>query len=668
MFLPYPTFFLFFHFISLVNSLNDEGLALLSFKQSIPNTTNTALDSWNSSDINPCFWYGVHCKQDRVISLNLSNQRLSGFLSLDLGKLVALRHLTLNNNSFSGSLPDEIGKLKDLRILDLSINSFNGSIPSSLLQCNKLKQLVLAGNSFSSSLPEGFGTSLAMLRTLNLSKNSLTGSIPSDVGHLSRLKGVLDLSHNLFVGRIPESLGDLPETVYIDLSYNNLSGPIPQNELLMNVGPTAFIGNPLLCGLPLKVTCPSIPKPLAHPLPRGSSSHSRYFVIGIIIGTFLGITFVTALFSYWYRRTYVNRVKRGSIEVRNHEEKSSIRREMLCFRTDDLESLSENMDQYIFVPFGSRVKFDIEQLLKASAFLLGKSRIGIVYKVVLEKGPIVAVRRLEDGGSQKYREFQTEVEAIGKIRHPNIVSLLAYCWCINEKLLIYDFIPNGDLATAIHGSTGMIYFKPLLWSVRLRIMKGIARGLTFLHEFSPKRYVHGNIKPSNILLGENMEPHISDFGIGRLTYTTEDPLTEQSEQVTGGTPLQGSPYAFTPTNSSAIMSYYEAPEVNRSSKPSQKWDVYSFGVILLEMISGKSPVMQTSSSEMGLVQWMQLSTEVKPLSHVLDASLVYELDKLNGIAAVLKIALACVHTSPDKRPSMRNVSDSLEKLGPKLDG
>jgi hypothetical protein len=128
-----------------------------------------------------------------------------------------------------------------------------------------------------------------------------------------------------------------------------------------------------------------------------------------------------------------------------------VRKEMFCFRTDDLESLSETMEQCTFVPLDSKVSFDLEQLLKASAFLVGKSSIGIVYKVVFEKGLTVAVRRLEDGGSQRFREFQTAVEAIGKIRHPNIVSLLAYCWGINEKLLIYDYVPNGDLATVIHG-------------------------------------------------------------------------------------------------------------------------------------------------------------------------------------------------------------------------
>lgn len=212
------------------------------------------------------------------------------------------------------------------------------------------------------------------------------------------------------------------------------------------------------------------------------------------------------------------------------------------------------------------------------------------------------------------------------------------------------------------GKAGMMYFKPLLWSVRLGIMKGVAKGLAFLHESSPKRYVHGNLKPSNILLGENMEPCISDFGLARLTCTAEDSLAVQLEQMTSGTPPLSSPYALTPTHSTTTGSYYEAPEASKATKPSQKWDVYSFGVILLEMISGKSPLIQISSSEMDLVRWIQLSIEVKPLSDVLDPYLTHDLHKEDEMVAVLKMALACVHASPDKRPSMRNVSDILERL------
>jgi uncharacterized membrane protein YhaH (DUF805 family) len=367
--------------------------------------------------------------------------------------------LILSGNSFSGTVPEEIRNLKYLQTLDLSQNSFNGSLPSYLIQCKRLKNLVLSRNFFTGFLPDELGNNLVMLQTLNLSHNSFRGLIPGSLGNLSSLRGVLDLSHNRFDGPIPASLGNLPELVYINLTYNNLSGAIPQTDALVNVGPTAFIGNPLLCGPPLKNQCPSStshpnidPKPLAVGDSSGKPGRGKWcwVVIASVASTMVGICLVALSFCYWYKKVYGCKESIRT-QGRSFEEKSMVRKEMFCFRTADLESLSETMEQYTFVPLDSKVSFDLEQLLKASAFLVGKSGIGIVYKVVLEKGLTVAVRRLEDGGSQRFREFQTAVEAIGKIRHPNIVSLLAYCWCINEKLLIYDYVSNGDLATAIHG-------------------------------------------------------------------------------------------------------------------------------------------------------------------------------------------------------------------------
>lgn len=195
-------------------------------------------------------------------------------------------------------------------------------------------------------------------------------------------------------------------------------------------------------------------------------------------------------------------------------------------------------------------------------------------------------------------------------------------------------------------------------------MKGIAKGLAFLHECSPKRYVHGNLKPRNILLEENMEPCISDVGLIRLPYVPEEPPAFQGEQMNSGTPQPGSPYELTPGNSPLNKSHYQAPEASRSKKPSQKWDVYSFGVILLEMITSKSQPIQVGASEMDLPQWVQLNIdEKKPLSFVIDPFLAPYWRKEESINTILKVALACIQKSPDRRPTMRNVSDTLEKVG-----
>ncbi|XP_062112886.1 receptor protein kinase-like protein ZAR1 [Humulus lupulus] len=476
----------------LVSSLNGEGYAFLSFKQAITQDPEGSLSNWNSSDENPYAWNGVTCKELRVVSLCISKKKLAGFLPSALGSISGLRHLNLRNNKLNGSLPvelfeaqglqslvlygnslsgsvsNEVGKLKYLQTLDLSQNFLNGSIPASILQCKRLRALDISQNNFTGSLPDGFGNAFVSLEKLDVSFNKFNGSIPGDIGNLSSLQGTVDLSHNLFSGSIPASLGNLPEKVYIDLTNNNLSGPIPQTGALMNRGPTTFIGNPGLFGPPLKNPCssetPGASSPSSFPyLPDNSPPQDSDFgksekakglskgaVIAIIACDIIGICLVGLLFSYCYTRICSCR---GRKDEHGHGfgKGGKGRKECLCFRKDESETLSENVEQYDLVVLDTQVAFDLDELLKAYAFVLGKSGIGIVYKVVLEEGQTLAVRRLGEGGSQRFKEFQIEVEAIGKLRHPNVVTLKAYYWSVDEKLLIYDYISNGNLSTAFHG-------------------------------------------------------------------------------------------------------------------------------------------------------------------------------------------------------------------------
>ncbi|KAL1188221.1 Receptor protein kinase-like protein ZAR1 [Cardamine amara subsp. amara] len=692
------SFLLIWNFNGELNALNDEGNALLALKQSISRDPEASLSNWNSENQDPCSWNGVTCDDHKVVvSLSIPKKKLVGSLPSSLGLLSNLRHLNMRSNELSGSLPvelfqaqrlqslvlygnflsgsipNEIGDLKFLQILDLSRNSLNGSIPESILRCNRLRSFDLSQNNLTGSVPSGFGHALASLEKLDLSLNNLNGLIPDDLDQLTRLQGTLDLSHNSFSGSIPPSLGHLPEKVYVDLASNNLSGPIPQTGALVNRGPTAFLGNPMLCGPPLKDPCLSNTdnSSTSHPFVPDNNEHgeggskkgeglSKAAIVAIVVCDAIGICIMGFLFSCCYLKICA---RGNSVDEEGYvlEKEGKEKKGSFCFRRDGSESpSSDNLEpQHDLVLLDKHMMaLDLDELLKASAFVLGKGGNGIVYKVVLEDGLTVAVRRLGEGGSQRCKEFQTEVEAIGKLRHPNIVSLKAYYWSVEEKLLIYDYIPNGSLANALHGNPGMVSFKPLSWGVRLKIMRGIARGLVYLHEFSPKKYVHGSLKLSNILLGQDMEPHISDFGLmhlssiaGTLEPTTIDQPSNKKASSIG--------------SSTNLSSFYQAPEAMKATvKPSQKWDVYSFGVILLEMITGRLPIVFVGKSEMEIVKWIQMCIDdKKEMSDILDPYLVPEDTEIEEeVIAVLKIAMACISISPEKRPPMKHIADALTQI------
>ncbi|XP_051145125.1 receptor protein kinase-like protein ZAR1 [Andrographis paniculata] len=724
--------------IHLSISLTPDGLSLLSIKSAVDSGAGEAFSDWNEEDATPCRWTGISCMNisgsddPRVVGISVAGQNLRGYIPSELGSLIYLRRLNFHGNNFYGSIPDQLfnasslhsiflygnnlsGSLPPslcnvprLQNLDISRNSLSGPLPKILRNCRQLQRLILGGNQFSGEIPEGIFPELANLEQLDLSANKFNGSIPDDMGELKSLSGTLNLSFNHFTGTIPKSLGELPLTVSFDLRNNNLSGEIPQTGSFANQGPTAFVNNPNLCGFPLQKSCKNTPGAPAKGIRDGGEGVSEEqkglkpgLIILISVANAVGVAFIglVAVYVYWKRKDSHGHgcscTGRGKLGGKSNEKVG------LCpfpcingFPSNDASEGEESekgagggmsgrasgtgTGEGDLVAIDKGFNFELDELLRASAYVLGKSGLGIVYKVVLGNGVPVAVRRLGEGGEQRYKEFVAEVQAIGRIKHPNIVKLRAYYWAPDEKLLISDFISNGNLASALRGgrtSQSQSQSQPsssssFSWSIRLKIAKGTARGLAYLHECSPRKFVHGDVKPSNILLDNDFRPYVSDFGLNRLiTITGNNPCSS------GGFIGGALPY-MKPPQPEKINNSYRAPEARTpDGRPTQKWDVYSFGVILLELLTGKSPEVSSppttsstssSSTELfpDLVRWVRKGfQEESPLSDMVDPVLLQEVHAKKEVLAAFHIALACTEGDPEIRPRMKTVSENLDKVG-----
>ncbi|WCJ28023.1 Receptor kinase-like protein Xa21 [Euphorbia peplus] len=542
------------------------------------------------------------CELKYLGELWLSRNRLSQSIPACLGNLSSLRYLHLHTNRLSSVIPLSVWTLSFVLDLSLATNSLNGSLPLDIGNLKAARYIDLSKNHLSGDLPSI--NDIQELSYLSLAYNEFQGSIPESFGSLSQLE-LLNLSNNNLTGEIPKSLERLSNLRYLNLSFNKLEGEIPNKGPFLNFSAQSFSSNLALCGSERFQAPPC--KSIGHE----RSNRTLKLVLLSILPVVATVVLVIALF----------------IKFRNQWKNSPIVNEaasLTTWRRLSYLELQKATDGF----HGSN--------------LLGKGAFGSVYKgrITLDRNEMniaVKVFNLQIEGG--FRSFDTECEILSKIRHRNLIKVISCCCNLDFKAIVFDLMANGGLEKWIYSEN---YVLDLLQ--RLNIMIDVATALEYLHHGYTSTIVHCDLKPSNILLDEDMVAHVADFGITKLVGAG-DSIVQTMTLATVG---------------------YMAPEYGREGIVSSKGDIYSFGILLMETFTRVQPTHEMFSGEMSMKHWVKeaLSDDV---IEVVDANLVeaYDVDpdaKVECISSILILAVACASDSPEEKMQMTDVLSEIRKI------
>ncbi|XP_059656328.1 leucine-rich repeat receptor-like serine/threonine-protein kinase BAM3 [Cornus florida] len=533
--------------------------------------------------------------------LELQNNYLTGRIAEQTSKLPSkLNQLNLSNNRLSGHLPTSIGNFSELKILLLSGNRFTGTIPSDIARLRSILKLDMSRNNFSGLIPPEIGNCLT-LTYLDMSQNQLSGPIPVELAHIHILN-YLNISWNHLSQSLPVEIGSMKSLTSADFSHNNFSGWIPQNGQYSFFNSTSFTGNSHLCGSYYNPCNYSSNSPLGMSNESGNKTHvPRRFKLIFALGLLLCSLVFAGL---------------AIIKTRKVRKNSN----------------SWKLTAFQKLGFGSE---DILECLKDNN-VIGRGGAGIVYRGSMPNGEQVAVKKLLgiSKGSSHDNGLSAEIQTLGRIRHRYIVRLMAFCSNKETNLLVYEYMPNGSLGEVLHGKRGG-YLK---WDTRLKIAMEAATGLSYLHHDCSPLIIHRDVKSNNILLNSDFEAHVADFGLAKF--------------------LQGT--GTSECMSAIAGSYgYIAPEYAYTLKVDEKSDVYSYGVVLLELITGRRPVGDFGEEGLDIVQWARMRTNCckEGVVKILDERL--ENVPLGEAMQVFFVAMLCVQEHSVERPTMREVVQML---------
>ncbi|KAK2984534.1 hypothetical protein RJ640_019509 [Escallonia rubra] len=628
-----------------------KGLSILDLSQNnligeVPQTLGFSLTNLVSFDVSEnklvgSFPSGI-CNAKGLVNLSVHTNSFNGSISnTSIHECLNLERFQIQNNGFSGDFPSGIWSLPKIMLIRAENNRFSGEIPDSISMAGQLEQVQIDNNSFISKLPHGLGLVRSLYRfsaslnglygelppnfcdspvmsIINLSHNYFSGQIP-EVKSCRKLVS-LSLADNTFVGEIPQSLAELPVLTYLDLSHNNLTGPIPE-ELqnlklaLFNVSfnrlsgrvpyslisglPASFLqGNPGLCGPGLPNSCSD--DKLGHKV----ASLSKLACAMISVALAAAIVILAAVF-YVMRRSSKRKSEIG------------VWRSVFFYPL----RVTEN---------------DLIMAMDEKAGRAGGGAFGRYYIISLPSGELIAVKKILNFGSQSPKNLKAEVKTLAKIRHKNITRILGFCHSNDAIFLIYECLPRGSLWDLISSPD---YELP--WSVRLRIAVGVAQGLAYLHRDYVPHLLHRNVKSKNVLVDAEFEPKLTDFSLDRIV---------------GEAAFQSS------LASESASSCYMAPECSYTKKATEQMDTYSFGVVLLELVTGRQAEQTDSRDDsLDIVKWVRRKINItNGALQVIDPKISSSYQQ--ELFGALDIALRCTSVMPEKRPPMSEVVKALQSL------
>ncbi|CAN6912687.1 unnamed protein product, partial [Brassica oleracea] len=545
---------------------------------------------------------------DNLTFVDLSSNRFTDQIPSDLAKAPVLQYLNLSCNSFHNRLPENIWKAPNLQIFSASFSDLIGEVPN-YVGCKSFYRVELQGNSLNGTIPWDIGHCEKLL-SLNLSRNYLTGIIPWEISTLPSIADV-DLSRNLLTGTIPSDFGSSKTITTFNVSFNQLTGPVPTGSFT-HLNPSFFYSNEGLCGDVLTKPCGSDTEPEIYG--RKKTAGAIVWIMAAAIGAAF---FLLVAAARCFKKSKVDGGEVGPWKLTAFQR--------LNFTADDVVECLSKTDN-----------------------ILGMGSTGTVYKAEMPNGEVIAVKKLwgknKENGKIRRRKsgVLAEVDVLGHVRHRNIVRLLGCCSNRECTMLLYEYMPNGSLDDLLHGGDKTAN-AAAEWTALYNIAIGVAQGICYLHHDCDPVIVHRDLKPSNILLDGDFEARVADFGVAKLIQTDE------SMSVVAG-------------------SYgYIAPEYAYTLQVDKKSDIYSFGVILLEIITGKKSVEPEFGEGNSIVDWVRSKLKTKEdVEEVLDKSRGRSCSLIREeMKQMLRIALLCTSRNPTDRPPMRDVLLILQEAKPK---